>query len=53
MKLIFKNYWGTPVIMLIQLETINMHSSKGTRRVTYIGLCNFCLIIQGKSNYHD
>ena len=53
MTFLFKNYWGTRVFMLIMIESMYLISSKGARRVTYIGLLNFCVIIKHVPRYND
>lgn len=54
MKIRFKNYWGTRVFLIIMIESmVLIVNKKGSRRITYIGLLNFCLIIQHKPKSDD
>jgi hypothetical protein len=47
-----KNYWrkGSKITLIIMLESIIYSTTTRSRRVTYIGFFNFCLMIYGKSN---
>jgi hypothetical protein len=51
MTFVFKNYWGTKVFELIIIQSILLHNSESSRRITHIGLLNFCIIINGKRKY--
>lgn len=47
-KIVFRNYWKTKVTVLIQIESILYTTSKGSRRVTYLSLLNFGILMYGK-----
>ena len=53
MSISFKNYWGTKIFMFIMIESIYYSIPKGDRRITYIGLLNFCIIIRHKPKLND
>jgi hypothetical protein len=52
MTFIFRNHWRRKLFsffILIMAESFVMTTRYRSRRVTYIGLLNFLLIIKGKS----